>query len=308
VSARADVVRSDDFGAELAADVLRLAEAADAADGTPPLSDDALLRLRHPGAGLGGSAVHLLGYRDDRLAGYGQLGGDTAELFVHPSYRRRGLGRELVDAAIDAATGSDPAARPSFWAHGDHPSANSIALSLGLRRTRVLWRMRRPLAEPVPDPQMPDGVVLRAFRPGVDDAAWLGVNARSFVDLPDQGGWGLAELTGRQAETWFDAEGFLLAERTADSELLGFHWTKIHGQRGDSGWIGEVYVLGVDPAAQGSGLGAALTLAGLRYLHERGLPAVMLYVDELNRAAIRLYERLGFARWSTDVCFRLPST
>ena len=66
-------------------------------------------------------------------------------------------------------------------------------------------------------------------------------------------------------------------------------------------------MVGVDPAGQGGGLGRALTLAGLHYLRSRGLPEVMLYVDEENTPAIRLYESLGFAHQGTDVMFRYPA-
>jgi mycothiol synthase len=162
---------------------------------------------------------------------------------------------------------------------------------------------------------LPAGVVLRPFRPGQDDAAWLDLNARAFAKHPDQGRWTAADLAARMAEDWFDPHGFLLADRESDGTLLGFHWTKVHGavRHGDladeAGMhhhdpIGEVYVLGVDPAAQGTGLGTALSVAGLRHLRERGLQQVMLYVEETNDPAIALYQRLGFARWSTDVCFR----
>lgn len=87
--------------------------------------------------------------------------------------------------------------------------------------------------------------------------------------------------------------------------LVGFHWTKVHGDDGHGHEpVGEVYVVGVDPAEQGSGLGRALTLAGLAHLRSRGLTQVMLYVDESNTAAIRLYEKLGFTRWDVDVMYR----
>lgn len=112
-----------------------------------------------------------------------------------------------------------------------------------------------------------------------------------------------ADLEARMAEDWFDAEGFLLAVREADGTLLGFHWTKVHPGIGAHPPMGEVYVVGVTPEAQGMGLGKALTIAGIEHLHGKGLQAIMLYVDGDNAAAVALYRKLGFTRWDVDVMY-----
>jgi mycothiol synthase len=67
--------------------------------------------------------------------------------------------------------------------------------------------------------------------------------------------------------------------------------------------MGEVYVLGVDPAAQGLKLGRALLIAGLGHLRERELSTVLLYVEADNSTARRLYESLGFTVFSRDIQF-----
>ncbi|MEO6958194.1 MAG: GNAT family N-acetyltransferase [Antricoccus sp.] len=60
-------------------------------------------------------------------------------------------------------------------------------------------------------------------------------------------------------------------------------------------------MVGVDPRAQGLGLGKILTIAGLAHLQDAGLDRVILYVDDDNTAAMRLYERLGFTPYQSHV-------
>jgi mycothiol synthase len=318
VTTAVQVQRIDRLTADEVAEVLGLMRAAGDADGAYPLSEHVVLHLRQGGDVR---ALHLLSRQGDELVGYAHVDttdpveGAAAELAVHPLHRRRGLGRALVTEAMavaDERTGQSPG-RLRLWAHGDHPSATALAMTLGFERWRVLWQMRRSLFAPVPEPTLPAGVSFRPFRPGADDAAWVALNAAAFATHPDQGRWTIDDLHIRMKEPWFDPSGFLLAQRDSDGELLGFHWTKIHGaarpRPGDVAPhphepIGEVYVLGVSPAAAGTGLGTALTLAGLRHLRGQGLDQAMLYVDEANTRAVALYQKLGFARWTTDVCFR----
>lgn len=284
-------------------------------DGTAPLSEHVLLHLRHGGDG---DAAHLLASVDEALVGFAHLdvtdpvAGGAGELVVDPARRRHGVGTALVTELIRRAAASGPPAAPRLrlWAHGEQPGAVALAGGLGFTRARELLQMRRSLAEPLPAPRLAAGVVVRPFRVGADEAEFLRVNNAAFAWHPEQGGWDLEQVTLREAEPWFDPDGFLLAVDGAD-RLLGFHWTKVHG--GGAGGhahepIGEVYVVGVDPAARGLGLGTALTLAGLRHLRDgrvrgAGLQQVMLYVEADNAAALHVYEELGFARWATDVSF-----
>jgi len=286
-----------------AAEVLDLVQQAADADGVSPLSEHAVLSVRY---GQGQRARHVRLWMGGRLAGYGHIDpgdpgdpteGPEAEMVIRPAARRRGLGLALGRRLVAEAGG-----RPlRLWAHGDLPAATALAAAAGFYRSRALWQMRRPLAPPLAEPQVPAGVTVRTFRIGRDEDAWVTVNHRAFAQHPEQGSWTREDLELREREPWFDPDGFFLAER--DDGLAGFHWTKVHRGQAGSPAIGEVYVVGVDPAEQGTGLGRALTLIGLQHLRSLELPEVMLYVDETNVSAIRLYESLGFEHSGTDVMF-----
>jgi mycothiol synthase len=293
-----------------------LVQAVTEADGTTPLSEDGRLALAHGRAG----AVYFLwrGEGADPIVGYlylnaaGDQGDRTAELCVAPRFRRHGIARALIEAALDETSGM-----LRVWAHGSLPGSAQLAQATGFDPIRELRLLElsttdsagRPRAfEP---PPTPDGIEVSTFRPGEDEARWLAINARAFAHHPEQGLWTERDLAEREAEPWFDPAGFFLAravdggaDGAADGRLLGFHWTKVHpaGAYGP-GPVGEIYVLGVDPEASGRGLGRLLALVGLQHLAQSGLETIILYVDGANTPAVRLYESLGFQSRTVDMLY-----
>ena len=178
------------------------------------------------------------------------------------------------------------------WSHGDHPAAARLATAYGWERVRDLWVMRRPTSLPLPPLELPDGLTIRSYVDSDADAI-VAVNAAAFAHHPEQGAMDRDNLARRMAEPWFDPAGLLVAED--GSGVLGFHWTKQHDER-----LGEVYVVGVSPQAQGRGLGRLLTLAGLHHLAGLGVEEVLLYVESDNGPAVAVYSRLGFAHADAD--------
>jgi len=323
---------------EQLSEVLGLVKAATTVDGVAPLSEQVLLAVRdtHPAstgpASATGSShpVHLLAYSGTHLAGYAHLErgvagkAATGEIVVDPSYRRQGIGTALIhalegaltsgltrgpaDASAEAHAGQ--AATLQLWSHGDLNGARAFAVRGGYSIVRELWQMRRSLrsdAAALPAVSLPEGFRTRHFLVGRDEEAWLRVNARAFVDHPEQGRMTRHDLDQRIAEPWFDAVGFILIEDTRGLKpmLAASHWTKVVPAQDPRArpTEGEVYVVGVDPAYQGLGLGRTVTVLGLAHLRERGLTEAMLYVDADNKAAVATYFRLDFARSAVDIMY-----
>lgn len=237
----------------------------------------------------------LLAQSASGLAGYAQVQpGDTGwelAVVVDPAARLPGstVGPDLARAAVEAVA-SQGGGDVRLWATDPRPEQDRAARAAGLVARRVLYQMRCPLPVDASRRRPDDALTARAFRPGQDEEAWLEVNNRAFAWHPEQGGWDRATLADREAEPWFDPEGFLLHEE--GGRLLGFCWTKVHPAEDPP--LGEIYVIAVDPAAGRRGLGRRLTLAGLDHLAGRGLPVGMLYVEADNRPALGLYIELGF--------------
>lgn len=320
-------------------DIKALALAAEESDGHPPLSEQTLVDLRtqsdpdrltvvsaylregadHESNELVGVAVATFPIsdtadsetaEDDDAAHLPEAAVGTLELVVHPEYRNSGIATALAAQLASAI----PADSVRAWSHGNHEGAARLAEKHDFSIQRELFRLRLVNSAPLPEAGLPAGVTIRGFEPGVDEEPWLAANAAAFAHHPEQGSLTRADLDARMEEDWFDPAGFLMAV-SEDGALLGYHWTKVHPavhspRTGDHEAVGEVYVVGVVPEAQGTGLGKALTIAGINHLRDQGLHAVMLYVDADNTPAIELYRKLGFTKWDVDVMYgpRIPQS
>ena len=243
-----------------AASVLSLAEAATERDWVGPLSEHVLLHVRY-----GGDARAREPAADGRPpAGWLRSPGSgdpdegpAAELVIHPDYRGRGLG---LDPGPRAAGRGGPAAAAGVGAR--RPArGRALADRAGFARIRSLWTMRRPLADPLPDPVFPPGSPCARFRVGADEAAWLDVNRRAFASHPEQGAWTAEDLSPARTRVLV-RPGRVLPGR-AGRETGGLPLDQGPHRQNENpagsvmprGSIGEVYVVGVDPGRAGQRAG-----------------------------------------------------
>ena len=279
-----------------------LLAAAAHADGHEAIGEHKFLRLQR-GEDL---AVAVLAYEHGALAGYAHTvtygeGAErriSCEFVVHPHQRRRGVGKLLLAQALEHAA-SHSAARIDVWAYNDSVASSRMAAQFGFTPSRRLLHLHRHVGD-APHATAPEGARLRAFRPGADDAAWLALNNRIFEGHPENGAWTMDDLHARLAQPWFNPDDLLMLE--IHGRLAGFCWLKVE-ERGETGRVGEIYVIGAAREYRGIGLGRHLLASALAHLRERQTSIAAIYVDESNHVAVSLYESNQFHHHHVDVCY-----
>jgi mycothiol synthase len=269
---------------------LRLVARAALVDGQQPFNDQALVD-----AGKGARSL-MLARRESTIVGAAIVGQGELEFVIDPEWREEGLGAALLEILL--ANSSEPLLA---WAHGDHPASRRLAAGHGFEAVRTLYQLRRELPQDgnAAGPA-PEGYTVSTFRGGTDVDDWVDLNARVFRAHPEQGGLTADDLRFRMSEPWFEPDDFLLL-RDRRGRLVGYNWLKIEP---DDDRIGEIYVVGVDDAHAGQGLGRYLMRRGLARLVERGCEQAALFVDADNTAAVALYRSLGFTDHTIDVQYR----
>ena len=280
------MTRPDEFSSQDRVALLDLIARIEEADGVRPVNESAELIINGYRDGevvlepAGGAPV-AFGIADPRE--------ETIMLGVDPLHRRQGHGSNILRKLLQSQPQS------SVWSFGSLPSAQELASSMGLKPVRRLLEMGRDLKDE-PAPIVPDGYRITAFEDR-DAEPVVAVNAVAFAHHPEQGKLTVAEFVDLTKQPWFTADGLLVARR--GDEVAGFHWTKRHDEE-----TGEVYVLAVDPAHSGGGLGRALLESGLAHLEQIGCTKVILYVEADQERVVRLYQSANFETINVDTNYR----
>lgn len=269
----------------------RLAEVClDQDGGLPLLKEDQTLRSRL----LAGPSIGARDEIGEVVAAAGLVhdadGGMTALGIVHPSFRRMGLGAQLIAWAREQADGAK--VRIAVEALSD--SADALLRENGLVQTFAETVMRHDLQD-IPRIKRPAGIRTIAFS---DESAIAFHTAyvRSFGDRP-----GFPDPTESEWLSFLreDHEFRPDLSRVAlddDGDPVGFV-TISHN------WIDQV---GVVPDWRGRGLGAHLTARSLTAIADGGATEAWLAVNTDNPSAGALYERLGFTLYGTRARYALP--
>ncbi|MEO6826322.1 MAG: mycothiol synthase [Microbacteriaceae bacterium] len=290
-----------------AAAFFRIADAARGADGYDPFNEQTRIDLD---AGRRRPLLAHAANSDTALAA-AAVGSGQLALVVHPDHRGARVGTAVLEEIL---AGHGGAGELLAWSHGDHPAARALGASHHFEPVRTLLQLRlAPLPEFDADAAQAAGpaqIAIESFRPGADEEEWVALNARIFSAHPEQGKLTVEDLRARQREPWFDADDFLVA-RDATGQMVGYNWLKIDDEAdlaagSADARSGEIYVIGVEAASAGHGLGRALMHAGLNRMRDRRCAEVTLYVESDNTAAVRLYRSLGFADHTIDVQYRRP--
>ncbi len=301
---RLDATPADQSAAadQSALDALR--RAASAADGIDAFVQDedlADVAASQPGDR---HAIRLAIQLDGEMRGFAAAAPTSADaetwrsgVVVHPDDRGSGFGELLANAVADAVE-SEGGKRLQCWAPVVSEAVDGLSFRCTFKLVRRLLKLAitLPMADAV---QVPASYTITPVRDG-DAEEIVAVNNAAFSWHPEQGELSVEALEADRESDWYDGDGFLVA-RDGDDEIAGFCWTKLHSGAQSEG---EIYVICTAPAHEGRGLGTVLSLAGLEYLGTKTDKGV-LYVDEGNLVARRIYSAIGFSLERVPSLFRL---
>lgn len=239
----------------------------------------------------------------------------TTDGWVHPDWRRRGLGRAMLRfaeaqlrdrAAGEEAAGETRAAHLGSWSLDQAVGNVALLGSEGYRPVRWFFEMVRPLDEAIPDRPLPDGTELRPVTEDLARAV-LAADAEAFQDH-----WGAHETTEEDVRRMLgdpDNDLSLWIVAWAGDEVVGSVINRIYPTDNAASGIRRAWLdrVSVRRPWRRMGVASALILASLRELRDRDVEVAALGVDSDNpTGALGVYERLGFRPDKRSAAYRKP--
>ncbi|MDD5468191.1 MAG: GNAT family N-acetyltransferase [Anaerolineales bacterium] len=232
--------------------------------------------------------------------------------FLHPAWRRRGIGGAMLRDAERRARRVDADlqdGRPRYFevfAADSEIGCIALLLNHGFNPVRYSYRMVRPNLNAIPDCPLPAGLEIRPVQPEHLHA----IHAASMEAFQDE--WGFSPDEEPSVEQWqedpkFDPGLWQVAwdgEQVAGMVLTFVNRSENEKFKRQRGWTENICVR---RPWRKRGLARALIAASLRDLKQRGLSEAALGVDTENPSgALRLYEGMGYRPVHRLATYRKP--
>lgn len=264
---------------------------------TPPTTEDLILRWKRRNIDPMYD-VQVLDGRDGNLAACVQasLFKDgtprlSFEIAVHPYYQRQGIGFSLFETVTARAqrAGVHNITAPVYSLTGQVPGDNVLWLQhRNFRREHSYWQLRLDDISRQPQPQWPDGIGVRHISDlNRDPAVWADLIIRSFNEHANT-----AAVLAQLNEPGVSPDGYFFAVDRITGREVGTSRARVDILSGEQ--VGYIGTVGVLPEYRGRGIAAALLGQTLQYLASKGIDSATLFVEDQNRNARRLYDRLGW--------------
>jgi len=228
---------------------------------------------------------------------------------VHPQFRGQSLEQDIIawgtQRLQDAYQHQPGEIKLRSGCRTEQHDRVKLLEEWGFVADRYFFQMQRDLNQPIPQPQLPAGFVVRTLNAEQEAKAWVEMFNQTFIDH-----WNHHDLTMEEYHHYLKNPNYCpnldLVATAADGTLAGFCEGQIYpydNQRNgrNEGWIN---LLGTRRGFRQLGLGRAMLLTGMQRLKEEGMDIALLGVDSQNPSgALRLYESIGFQKRHTSISY-----